>query len=65
MPPEYPFTDLLITGTEINYLFVCPTKLWYFTKGITMEQESEWVDLGRSFTSGDTGARKRKCRSGE
>jgi len=44
---EYPITDLLITGTEINYLFVCPTKLWYFAKGITMEQESEWVDLGR------------------
>jgi len=44
---EYPLDDLLITGTEINYLFICPTKLWYFAKGITMEQESEWVDLGR------------------
>ena len=44
---EYPLTDILITGTEINYLFICPTKLWYFAKGITMEQESEWVDLGR------------------
>jgi len=37
----------LIRGTEINYLFICPTKLWYFSKGITMEQESEWVDLGK------------------
>jgi len=44
---EYPLTDLLITGTEINYLFICPTKLWYFAKGITMEQESERVELGR------------------
>ncbi|WP_148882548.1 CRISPR-associated protein Cas4 [Thermococcus aciditolerans] len=44
---EYPLDDLLLTGTEINYLFICPTKLWYFAKGITMEQESEWVDLGR------------------
>ena len=44
---EYPLTDLLITGTEINYLFICPIKLWYFAKGITMEQENEWVDLGR------------------
>ena len=44
---KYPLDDLLITGTEINYLFICPTKLWYFAKGITMEQESEWVDLGR------------------
>ncbi|KUH32851.1 CRISPR-associated protein Cas4 [Thermococcus celericrescens] len=45
----YPLTDLLIRGTEINYLFICPTKLWYFSKGITMEQESEWVDLGKFF----------------
>jgi len=44
---EYPLTDLLITGTEINYLYVCPTKLWYFAKGITMEKESEWVGLGK------------------
>jgi len=44
---EYPLNELLITGTQINYLFVCPTKLWYFSKGITMEQESEWVDLGK------------------
>ncbi|WP_209477211.1 CRISPR-associated protein Cas4 [Thermococcus stetteri] len=44
---EYPLNELLIGGTEINYLFICPTKLWYFAKGVTMEQESEWVDLGR------------------
>ena len=44
---EYPLTDLIIGGTEINYLFICPTKLWYFSHGITMEQENEWVDLGR------------------
>lgn len=44
---KYPLDHLLITGTEINYLFICPTKLWYFARGITMEQESEWVDLGR------------------
>ncbi|MBC7094509.1 CRISPR-associated protein Cas4 [Thermococcus sp.] len=43
----YAENDLLITGTEINYLFICPTKLWYFAKGVTMEQESEWVDLGK------------------
>ncbi|WP_228359799.1 CRISPR-associated protein Cas4 [Thermococcus sibiricus] len=43
----YPENVLLIRGTEINYLFICPTKLWYFSKGITMEQESEYVDLGK------------------
>ncbi|WP_324736775.1 CRISPR-associated protein Cas4 [Thermococcus sp. SY098] len=44
---EYLLTELFVTGTEINYLFICKTKLWYFSKGITMEQESEWVDLGK------------------
>jgi len=44
---EYPLNELLIGGTEINYLFICPTKLWYFARGITMEEENEWVDLGR------------------
>lgn len=44
---EYPLTDLLIGGTEVNYLFICPTKLWYFSHGITMEGENEWVDLGK------------------
>ena len=44
---EYLLNELIITGTEIHYLFICPTKLWYFARGITMEQESEWVDLGR------------------
>ncbi|MFA4662139.1 CRISPR-associated protein Cas4 [Pyrococcus kukulkanii] len=44
---DYPLLNLLIRGTEVNYLFICPTKLWFFTHGITMEQESEWVDLGK------------------
>ncbi|AIF69979.1 hypothetical protein PAP_07950 [Palaeococcus pacificus DY20341] len=44
---SYPETHLLIRGVEINYLFICKTKLWYFAKGITMEQENEYVDLGK------------------
>jgi CRISPR-associated exonuclease Cas4 len=36
-----------ITGTEVNYYFVCKRKLWYFTHGITMEQNSEYVELGK------------------
>ncbi|AEF95770.1 CRISPR-associated protein Cas4 [Methanotorris igneus Kol 5] len=47
MEPEYLEKELLIRGTEINYLFICKTKLWYFAKGITMEQESDFVDLGK------------------
>src|SRR6056297_2314092 len=36
-----------ITGTHINYYFVCHRKLWLFTNGINMEQSSELVDEGR------------------
>ncbi|WP_423792180.1 CRISPR-associated protein Cas4 [Methanocaldococcus indicus] len=39
--------ELIIRGIEINYLYVCKTKLFYFIKGITMEQESDFVDLGK------------------
>ncbi len=35
-----------ITGTEINYLFVCTRKLWLFHHHIEMEHNSEYVELG-------------------
>jgi len=44
--PDFGFSSP-IRGTEINYLFICPTKLWYFSHGITMEHESELVDMGK------------------
>jgi CRISPR-associated exonuclease Cas4 len=40
-------TDLHITGTEINYYFVCHRKLWLFSRNLQMEQESEDVRIGR------------------
>jgi len=39
----------LITGTEINYYFVCKHKLWLFTHGINMEHNSDYVDIGKSL----------------
>jgi CRISPR-associated exonuclease Cas4 len=36
-----------ITGIHIYYYFVCHRKLWYFDKGITMEDTSEDVKIGR------------------
>ncbi len=36
-----------ITGLMVNYYFICPTKLWFFSRGITLEQESDLVLLGR------------------
>ncbi|WP_029688666.1 CRISPR-associated protein Cas4 [Thermoanaerobacter sp. A7A] len=37
----------LLTGTEINYYFVCKHKLWLFTHGINMEHNSDYVDIGK------------------
>lgn len=36
-----------ITGTMVEYYFVCKRKLYYFTKNLTMEQENEAVLLGK------------------
>lgn len=36
-----------ITGSLLNYYFICHRKLWYFSKHITMENNSELVSLGK------------------
>ena len=36
-----------LTGTHIHYYFVCKRKLWFFSHGITMENNSDLVQLGR------------------
>ncbi len=36
-----------ITGTAINYLYVCQRKLWLHQHHINMEHTSEAVDLGK------------------
>lgn len=40
------FTPARITGTKINYYFVCKRKLWLFNRDISMEHTSENVGLG-------------------
>ena len=40
-------TQARITGTEINYLFICPRKLWLFHHHIEMEHTSDYVALGQ------------------
>lgn len=37
----------IIPGVWIYYYFVCRRKLWYFVYGITMEEKSELVNLGK------------------
>ena len=49
----------IITGTQINYYFVCKRKLWLFSKNISMEQNSELVEIG-SILHYTSYSRKRK-----
>lgn len=37
----------MLTGTHINYYFVCHRKLWLFSRGLQMEQTSDTVLLGK------------------
>ncbi len=43
--PEH--KELLVTGTQINYYFICKTKLWLFSHHIQMEKESDDVAMGK------------------
>lgn len=36
-----------ITGAMFAYSFLCKRKLWFFANQITMEQESELVEIGK------------------
>lgn len=38
--------EMYIRGLQVNYYFVCKTKLWLFSKNVSMEQESDLVKLG-------------------
>ena len=37
----------MVTGTIINYYFVCPTKMWLFANKINLEDNSEDVRIGK------------------
>ena len=38
--------EMYITGTQVNYYFICKTKLWLFSHNIGFEHESDSVLLG-------------------
>lgn len=48
-----------ITGIMFYYYFVCHRKLWYFTKGISFEEENENVMLGRLLEDSSYGNDKK------
>lgn len=39
--------EMYIKGTQVNYYFICKTKLWLFSHNIAMEKESDDVKLGK------------------
>lgn len=38
-----------LNGTQINYYFICKTKLWLFSHNVQMEQVSDDVALGKQL----------------
>ena len=40
-------TETSITGVQVNYYFICRTKLWFFSHYTTMEHTSDTVSLGK------------------
>ena len=41
------FNPARITGTKINYYFICQRKLWLFSRDISMKQTSGAVAIGK------------------
>ncbi|MEJ5338848.1 MAG: CRISPR-associated protein Cas4 [Aquificaceae bacterium] len=39
--------ELRYRGTQVAYSVVCERKLWLFSRGVSFEHLSEWVQLGR------------------
>ncbi|WP_202320544.1 CRISPR-associated protein Cas4 [Archaeoglobus neptunius] len=39
--------EMYIRGVEVNYYFVCKTKLWLFSHNVSLEKESDLVKLGK------------------
>lgn len=61
MQTENP-TTVRVTGTTINYLYVCPRQLWLFQNHIEMEHTSDLVSMGRLLHDESYSREKRKER---
>lgn len=43
--------EILFTGVQVQYYFIDHRMLWYFSRGITMEHNSELVEIGKIITN--------------
>ncbi|MCX7589778.1 MAG: CRISPR-associated protein Cas4 [Patescibacteria group bacterium] len=41
------YENIIITGVQIAYYITCLRKLWLFSKNISMEHTSEFVEIGK------------------
>lgn len=48
-----------ISGVMVNYYFICPRKLWYFTRDIQMEEDNSLVGMGKLIDE-DSYSREKK-----
>jgi len=53
-----------ITGVQVNYYFICKTKLWLFSHLATMEHTSDAVALGRVIHEGSYARQRREVAIG-
>ena len=56
--------DTELTGTQINYYFVCKRKLWLHSHNISFESSSELVKLGTLIHKNSYKRKKKEIRIG-
>ncbi|KPU26817.1 CRISPR-associated protein Cas4 [Caloranaerobacter sp. TR13] len=44
---EFDLNNFKVQGVKVNYYYICKRKLWLYSKGITMEQNSDRVMIGK------------------
>ena len=44
---NFDFYKIYITGLEVAYYIICHRKLWLFSKQISLEHTSEFVEIGK------------------
>ncbi|KYH34077.1 hypothetical protein CLTEP_19770 [Clostridium tepidiprofundi DSM 19306] len=57
---EFQIDKFKTQGVKVNYYYVCKRKLWLFSKGITMEQNSDRVLSGKIVHEDAYQRKKRK-----
>ncbi|KRQ85888.1 PD-(D/E)XK nuclease superfamily protein [Caloramator mitchellensis] len=44
---EFDIDEFKVQGIKVNYYYICKRKLWFFSKGITMEDKNDRVLQGK------------------